>query len=648
MSTRPAAPGSIFDQWAEVYDTQSNPLLMLEERTAPSLLPPIKDNNILDVGCGTGRWLVRLEALAPHSLTGTDCSTTMLEQARRKLSQATVLHESEATNLPGSTNSYDLILASFVLSYVDDLPAFACECARTLRPGGHILLSDMHPATAAERGWTRSFRTAETTINIPAHCRTLTEIIATFTNHSFELSTLTEPAFGPPERPTFEQAGKLTDYESLTNTPAIYLLKLLYSPTVPGAPPATSREHVPVSSRTQITNARWSVNATTWNHHPLTIDGNQIAPANSRHDDTLDLAGYVLLPGLINAHDHLEFALFPNLGRSPNAPAYSNSAEWANEIHNVHAATINLHRQIPLATRLWWGALRNLLCGVTTVCHHNPFHPELTHPDFLVRVLTDFGWAHSLSFERNVTARFESTPADRPFILHAGEGIGHPSREELDELNRLHLLSRNTVLVHGLAFTESDIALLNQRSVSLVLCPTSNLFLFAQSPSNALITSIEHAALGSDSPLTAIGDLLDEIHHLQSQRLDPNLLYNLVTENPSAILHLHKGEGTILPGGRADLIAVRDTHQTPAQTIANLTLADVELVLLGGRVHAASPSLYKRLVPESRVGLHLLEISGHQRWVRAPLPALFEAAEQVLGKGNLRLGNKEVHHLPLS
>ena len=41
----------------------------------------------------------------------------------------------------------------------------------------------------------------------------------------------------------------------------------------------------------------------------------------------LDLTGYLLLPGLINAHDHLEFGLFPNLGSGP----YQNSAEWAKE-----------------------------------------------------------------------------------------------------------------------------------------------------------------------------------------------------------------------------------------------------------------------------------------------------------------------------
>src|SRR6202035_3720818 len=105
----------------------------------------------------------------------------------------------------------------------------------------------------------------------------------------------------------------------------------------------------------------------------------------------IDLPGYLLLPGLINAHDHLEFGLFPNLGSGP----YQNSVEWAKEIHHSHASLIARHRKVPKPVRLWWGAVRNLLCGVTTVCHHNPVTPELVDPEFPIRVISDFGWAHS-------------------------------------------------------------------------------------------------------------------------------------------------------------------------------------------------------------------------------------------------------------
>ncbi|HEY2470010.1 MAG TPA: methyltransferase domain-containing protein, partial [Terracidiphilus sp.] len=148
----------VFSRWAQVYDARSNPLLLLEGRGTAPLLPPLRGGNVLDVGCGTGRWLTHLETLHPASLMGIDCSRGMLKQAREKVLSTTKLEHGHSSALPGKDASYTLVMASFLLSYVKDLPAFALECARIVQPGGWVLISDMHPVTAAEQGWKRSFR----------------------------------------------------------------------------------------------------------------------------------------------------------------------------------------------------------------------------------------------------------------------------------------------------------------------------------------------------------------------------------------------------------------------------------------------------------------------------------------------------------
>jgi cytosine/adenosine deaminase-related metal-dependent hydrolase/ubiquinone/menaquinone biosynthesis C-methylase UbiE len=620
---------SLFDRWAAVYDRDVNPLLQLEERWMAQLLPEISGSHVLDIGCGTGRWLRRLEGLSPAALTGVDPSPAMLARAREKLSPATTLTQAGACAVPVPHQSQQLVLSSFVLSYIEDLSGFAAECFRVLTPGGAVLLTDMHPQTEATRGWTRSFHAGGESVRIVPYTRTLAEIQSAFRDQGFTQKALDEPAFGPPERQLFANSGKPDLFDALVDVPAIYLLKM----------------EKPVTSLT-LSHVRWSAGPDTWEEATLLVEGERIAatihdPAHSI--DSIDLPGYVLLPGLINAHDHLEFALYPNLGRGPDAAPYRNATEWAHEIHQTHASTIERHKQVPLTTRLWWGAIRNLLCGVTTVCHHNEIYPELQSEDFPVRVLSRFGWAHSLAFEPLLAQRYLETPADHPFILHAAEGTDKEAAEELRKLDRLHLLTDRTVLVHGLALTAADIQLLNDRGAAVILCPTSNQFLFAGAMESDRISLLTRAALGSDSPITAAGDLLDELQALVARGgLTPGLLYRLVTADAAATLRLPEGAGCIQPGGPADLIAVRDRAATPAETLSHLTFRDIELVLVQGRICLASAELYERLPESLRTDLHPLIVDGQTRWLRAPIASLLESAEAILGRDTLRLGGKEV------
>ena len=60
MSPLSPAPQEVFDSWAQVYDVQANPLLSLEQRLLGPMLADVRGLDILDAGCGTGRWLQQL------------------------------------------------------------------------------------------------------------------------------------------------------------------------------------------------------------------------------------------------------------------------------------------------------------------------------------------------------------------------------------------------------------------------------------------------------------------------------------------------------------------------------------------------------------------------------------------------------------
>jgi cytosine/adenosine deaminase-related metal-dependent hydrolase/ubiquinone/menaquinone biosynthesis C-methylase UbiE len=638
------SPSDVFDIWAQVYDEQPNPLLALEQRFLSRMLPDVAGLDVVDAGCGTGRWLQLLASHGPASLVGVDTSPEMLQRASAKLGTRSTLHLGSCAALPIQNATADLILASFVLSYLDNVDTFARELHRVARPGASIFLTDMHPDTAISRNWKRSFKANDMEEIIQVRTHSLQKITDAFHSCGFELITLIEPSFDSQEKMTFEQNGKLESYEASAHLPAIYILHLRKRPGI-----APRSHNLPENSEMlYISGASYALAADTATTASIAIDRGHIQSISSRAPGrsvspsaaSIDLHGYLLLPGLINAHDHLEFGLFPNLGSGP----YQNSVEWAKEIHRSHAPLIARHRKVPKAVRLWWGALRNLLCGVTTVCHHNPLSREMLSADFPIRVLSRFGWAHSLDMDPNLIHNFDHTPPSLPFVLHAAEGIDAKSAQEIFDLDRMQVLGDRTVLIHGLALNPKAVALLNRRRSALVICPTSNQFLFHCAPSSTLIKSINTVVLGSDSPLTSAGDLLDEINFARNEiGLTPDSLYQMVTATSAKVLRLRNGEGHLRTGSIADIIAVRNKALTPAETIAQLTFDQVELVILSGRVQLASSSLYDRLPDSLKIGLQLISVDGHQRWLRAPIDNLIAEAKKVLGR-DIRLGGKKVDH----
>lgn len=626
-----------FAAWAEVYDKQPNALVSLEERYLSSLLPRLRGVDVVDIGCGTGRWLERIAVERPRTLCGIDSSRAMLQIAgARGLDGVRLLHTG-GVDLPLASNSADVILATFMLSYVADIDRFAREIARIARPESVVFLSDMHPATARRLGWKRVAGASSNPTELQTFHQELHPLIAAFERAGFAVRALVEPVFGAPERAIFAGADRLHRMAEAEGHPAIYLLELERLP---------SRFHTEETAL-HLTGARCALGPSESGKLAVEIEDGRIASLHHADSTTatrgsvLDLTGYLLLPGLINAHDHLEFALFPRLGKG----GYLRAQEWAEDIHQREAKVIALHRAVPKETRYWWGILRNLLSGVTTVCHHNPVEP-LDHLGHLpCRHVEHFAWQHSpwASSPEEIRRAFLQADADVPFILHAGEGVDEASADELQTLETLGVLEARTLLVHGVAFGEKEIQALNRRGSSLVLCPSSNEFLFGKALSSQTIQAVDRSVLGSDSSLTASGDLLDEVRFTAERcGVSAEKLYTMVTREASSALRLTEGEGTLRPFARADLIAVQDRSGTPAEALLAMQWKNVELVLLAGEVQLASGAIYGRLTPSLRRGLEPLTIAGVLRWVRAPVRQLIESAEAALGEDRIQLNGRRV------
>lgn len=95
---------------------------------------------VLDIGCGTGRCGVALRPLAGH-LTGIDLSARMIAKCRARNVYDSLEAKSIEAALEGREESYDLIVAGDVFTYLGDLARVVEDCARALRPGGLMAFS---------------------------------------------------------------------------------------------------------------------------------------------------------------------------------------------------------------------------------------------------------------------------------------------------------------------------------------------------------------------------------------------------------------------------------------------------------------------------------------------------------------------------
>jgi ubiquinone/menaquinone biosynthesis C-methylase UbiE len=209
-----------YELWAPTYDVDPNPLLSAEERALKPLLNSAVDKVVLDVACGTGRWLKKLLHAGARSGAGIDISRAMLGVARAKSVLRGHLVKGDCVRLPFRSKFADLIVSSFALGHISDPDALARELARVATNGAHLWVSDLHPEARA-RGWATGFRHQRGNAEISAYCHSIEQVHKMFSAHGFNVLESHNVRLGQPEFPIFQRAGKSHIFETACDVPAV-------------------------------------------------------------------------------------------------------------------------------------------------------------------------------------------------------------------------------------------------------------------------------------------------------------------------------------------------------------------------------------------------------------------------------------------
>jgi SAM-dependent methyltransferase len=133
----------VYELQSAGYDAEAGGgLFAADEPVVAEYLSGREPGVALDAACGTGRFAEFL-ARRGHRVIGVDSSPDMLAYARRRVPDGE-FRLGELDRLPLPSESVDVIVCALALVHVPRLDPVLAEFARVLRPGGDLVISDVH------------------------------------------------------------------------------------------------------------------------------------------------------------------------------------------------------------------------------------------------------------------------------------------------------------------------------------------------------------------------------------------------------------------------------------------------------------------------------------------------------------------------
>ena len=231
-----------FNEYRKLREREVNANNLFEIPTLFSLMPDLEGKRVLDLGCGSGERCMDYIRSGAAGVTGVDISGKMLAIANNEYSDPKITYIKMPMEDIGSIDeTFDVVISSLALHYVEDFPGVVKNVYRLLGDGGIFLFSQEHPLTTCYSGtgdrWTRDENGKKLHANVAHYCvegrkdatwfiegvqryhRMFSTIVNTLADNGFRIIKMAEPC------PTDEIVQKYPEYYDLYHKPDFLFVK---------------------------------------------------------------------------------------------------------------------------------------------------------------------------------------------------------------------------------------------------------------------------------------------------------------------------------------------------------------------------------------------------------------------------------------
>jgi 5-methylthioadenosine/S-adenosylhomocysteine deaminase len=365
-------------------------------------------------------------------------------------------------------------------------------------------------------------------------------------------------------------------------------------------------------------------------HIAAVTRGSKAGPPEFRGAPQVDVGTSLVMPGMIDLHNHLAYNTLPLWTEPSQTVAFKHHDSWTRAATYATSTTWPAYALITACPQelLAYVETKAVVGGTTTVQGSPP--QNRPRDGWLVRNVEDesFGtknqnmiYASTLTAKPPVLAeRANRMRNGSSFIYHCSEGQKDSLvAREWDDAARAGCLQPSFVAVHANAVNPAVFA--NWASPGgIAWSPLSNLWLYGQTTDvPAARAAGVTVSLGSDWAPSGTKHVLGEVKvaRLVSDHLAWDLpdvdLVRMVTCNPGDLLNLawNRQVGRLQPGAIADLVVIKAKSRAPAfHRIVQATEADIQLVAIDGRPRYGVPALMSAAGADP---VTTLDVAGEQR-----------------------------------